>query len=231
MDPDARNGWTLHTHEGVVEVRAPGDAPGGGLRADWSQWRVPGGLQSLRGQPLGRAVGSMARTVIDATAGLGVDAFAMAACGAHVLAVERDAWIVALLRQAHAWAAADPSLAATAGRIRVHHGDAAEVLAEHEPVDVVLVDPMFPAKRKPSAKPPKAMQALAALVGDRQDGAELLPLALHAARQRVVVKRPVHAPPLGGLTPDWAIHGKVLRFDVYRGQADASREAAPGPRA
>ncbi|MGA1266601.1 MAG: class I SAM-dependent methyltransferase [Phycisphaerales bacterium] len=221
MDPDARNGWRLLTHDGVVELRAPGDAPGRGLRADWSQWRVPGGFQSLRGQPLGRAVGSAARSVIDATAGLGVDAFAMAACGAQVLAVERDAWIVALLRQAHAWAVADPNLAEVAARIRIHPGDAAEVLAAHEPVDVVLLDPMFPAKRKPSAKPPKAMQALAALVGDGRDGCELLPLALRAARQRVVVKRPVHAPPLGGLTPDWSMHGKVLRFDVYRGQATA----------
>lgn len=219
MDPDARNGWTLATHEGVVELRAPGDAPGRGLRADWRELRLPGGPSALRGQPLGRAVGSQAHTAIDATAGLGFDTFALAAMGLQVLAVERHESVLALLRQAHAWALQDPKLAQIAARIAVHAGDAADVLATSEPVDVVLLDPMFPAKRKPDAKPPKAMQALSAVVGSDEDADALLSSALKVARQRVVVKRPVHAAPLGGLKPDWAIHGKVLRLDVLRGQA------------
>jgi 16S rRNA (guanine1516-N2)-methyltransferase len=219
MDPDARNGWTLATHEGVVELRAPGDAPGRGLRADWRELRLPEGPSALRGQPLGRAVGSAARTAIDATAGLGFDAFAMAAMGLQVQAVERNDSVLALLRQAHAWALREPGLAEIAARVTVHAGDAAAVLAGGEPVDVVLLDPMFPARRKPDAKPPKAMQALAVIAGADEDSESLLPLALRVARQRVVVKRPVHALPLAGLKPDWAIHGKVLRLDVHRGQA------------
>jgi 16S rRNA (guanine1516-N2)-methyltransferase len=219
MDPDARNEWTLATHEGVIELRAPGDAPGRGLRADWRELRLPGGASALRGQPLGRAIGSAARTAIDATAGLGFDAFAMAAMGLRVEAVERNEQVLALLKQAHAWATQEPRLAEIAARITVHAGDASAVLAAAEPVDVVLLDPMFPTKRKPDAKPPKAMQALAAVVGADQESEALLPLALRVARQRVVVKRPVHAAPLAGLKPDWSIHGKVLRLDVLRGQA------------
>jgi 16S rRNA (guanine1516-N2)-methyltransferase len=202
-----------------VELLAPGDAPGRGLRADWRELRLPGGPSALRGQPLGRAVGSAARTAIDATAGLGFDAFALAAMGLRVIAVERNPSVLALLKQAHSWALQEPKLAEIAARISVHAGDASQVLAASEPVDVVLLDPMFPAKRKPDAKPPKAMQALAAVVGSDQDADSLLSLALKVARQRVVVKRPVHALPLGGLKPDWAIHGKVLRLDVHRGQA------------
>jgi 16S rRNA (guanine1516-N2)-methyltransferase len=219
VNPDARNGWRLGTHEDEPELLAPEDAPGRGLRVDWRELRVPGGLQALRGQPLGRAVGSDARTAIDATAGLGFDAFALAAIGLQVEAVEREAWVRALLERAHARAAADAALAPIAARITLVAADAREHLAAHEPVDVVLLDPMFPAKRKPDAKPPKAMQALAAVVGHDQDADALLEPALRVARQRVVVKRPRHAPPLANLKPAWAIEGKLLRFDVYRGLA------------
>jgi 16S rRNA (guanine1516-N2)-methyltransferase len=75
---------------------------------------------------------------------------------------------------------------------------------------------MFPAKRKPDAKPPKAMQALSAVVGADDDADALLVQAFAIARERVVVKRPRQAPPLGNLRPAWAIEGKLLRFDVYR---------------
>lgn len=204
-------------HHGEPELLAPEDAPGRGLRADWRDLRTPGGLSSLRGQPLGRAIGSQARTAIDATAGLGFDSFALAAMGLQVHAIERDAWVRQLLERALARAAADPSLASIAGRIVIVAADAREHLASHAPVDVVLLDPMFPAKRKPDAKPPKAMQALAAVVGPDSDADALLVPALHIALQRVVVKRPRQAPPLGDLKPSWTIEGKLLRFDVYRG--------------
>ena len=217
MNPDARNGWRFGTHGSEPELLAPDDAPGRGLRADWRELRVPGGLQALRGQPLGRAVGSAARTAIDATAGLGFDAFALAAVGLHVEAVEREPWVRALLEHAHARAAADAALAAIAARITLVAADAREHLAAHAPVDVVLLDPMFPAKRKPDAKPPKAMQALAAVVGSDDDADALLVPALAVATQRVVVKRPRQAPPLANLQPAWKIEGKLLRLDVYRG--------------
>ena len=219
MDPDARNGWRLTAHDGEPELLAPGDVPGRGLRADWSELRTPGGLSSLRGQPLGRAIGSAARTAIDATAGLGFDAFALAAMGLQVEALERDAWVRELLAAAHARAAADVALAPIAARITIIAADALAHLAAHAPIDVVLLDPMFPAKRKPDAKPPKAMQALAAVVGPDEDADALLVPALHIATQRVVVKRPRQAPPLGNLQPAWKIEGKLLRFDVYRGMA------------
>ncbi|NBP51568.1 MAG: 16S rRNA methyltransferase, partial [Actinobacteria bacterium] len=146
-------------------------------------------------------------------------AFALAAIGLQVQAVEREPWVLALLERAHARASADATLASVAARMRIVAADAIEHLATHAPVDVVLLDPMFPAKRKPDAKPPKAMQALAAVVGPDEDADALLLPALRVAVQRVVVKRPRHAPPLGNLRPAWAIEGKVLRFDVYRGGA------------
>ena len=35
------------------------------------------------------------------------------------------------------------------------------------------------------------------------------------ARQRVVVKRPLKAPWLGGIEPSLSLHSTQLRFDVY----------------
>ena len=139
--------------------------------------------------------------------------------GLQVEAIERQSWVRELLARAHARALADPALAAVAGRITIVAADAIAHLAMHAPVDVVLLDPMFPAKRKPDAKPPKAMQALAAVVGADDDADALLLPALRVASQRVVVKRPRQAPPLGNLKPAWTIEGKLLRFDVYRGGA------------
>ena len=221
MHPDIRNGWILALHHGVLELRAPGDASGQGLSVVGGHWNVPDGPASLRGQPLGRAIGSRARTAIDATAGLGMDAFVMAAMGLSVRAIERNDWVAALLTQAHAHALADPTTHAIAQRLSVEVGDARERLAVAAPVDVVLLDPMFPPKRKPSAKPPKAMQALAAVVGDDNDADELLALAVRVAMDRVVVKRPRHAPHLADVKPDWSVEGKLLRFDMYRGGAPA----------
>ncbi|MEN8231621.1 MAG: class I SAM-dependent methyltransferase, partial [Thermodesulfobacteriota bacterium] len=51
--------------------------------------------------------------------------------------------------------------------------------------------------------------------GDDQDAGELLDIALHCARNRVVVKRPRLAPTLGNDVPSHSITGKTSRFDVY----------------
>jgi len=64
--------------------------------------------------------------------------------------------------------------------------------------------------------------SLSALTVNAMTAADaLLVPALGVATQRVIVKRPRQAPPLAGLKPAWTIEGKLLRFDVYRGQAKA----------
>lgn len=60
---------------------------------------------------------------IDATAGLGDDAFLLAACGFEVLMFERDETIAALLGDAFARAKADGKTASIANRMRLAAGD------------------------------------------------------------------------------------------------------------
>ena len=93
--------------------------------------------------------------------------------------------------------------------------DSAELLAAGVKSDVIYLDPMFPGRRK-KALPNKRMQYLNMLLGESEPfDASLLELARQRARNRVVLKRRLKDPEL--LAPDWALKGRSVRYDVYRG--------------
>ncbi len=171
-------------------------------------------------EPLARAIGVKGRTlptILDATAGLGRDAFILATLGCRVTLVERSLLVAALLRDGLARALADGTTRAIAERMQLHGGDAATIMdrvAEHERPDVIYLDPMYPHRSK-SALVKKEMRVVRALVGEDVDAPQLLEAALRVARKRVVVKRPRPAPALPGIAPSHALLGSTTRFDVY----------------
>ena len=152
--------------------------------------------------------------VVDATAGLGRDAVMLASLGCAVTAVERSPIIAALLRDGLERAAHHDSAFRAP---RLVEADARRYLAsldgDHRP-DVVYLDPMFPHRGK-SAAVKKEMIVCRLAAGDDGDAGELLAAALAAARNRVVVKRPLRAAALEGPAPSHAIRGSSVRFDVY----------------
>ncbi len=162
--------------------------------------------------------------VLDATGGLGRDAWMMAAEGMQVWLVERHPVLHAMLADGLARAAGDPAYQEIASRIRLIHGEAQTLLEDAaQNWDVVYLDPMFPPREK-SAAVKKDMQFLHALLGAGDpDSDALLAPARCRARHSVVVKRPRHAPFLGGLAPHHQIAGKRGRFDVYTGLAGRER--------
>ncbi len=172
---------------------------------------------------LGRAVGQGKKAVLrvlDATAGLGRDAFVLADLGCEVLLCEREAVVVELLRSGLRLAAAngDAWLAAVVERMRLHHGDAREVeSACLREVDTIYLDPMFPPRRKSAAvkKEMTLLQTLLQPAADPQDADALLLWALRQGTARVVVKRPAKAPSLAAQQPSHSIRGKSVRYDVY----------------
>ena len=171
-----------------------------------------------RGQALPRAAGlTKGRTpkIVDATAGLGRDAFLLASLGAEVTMIERVPEVAALLEAGLARArAAGPDYAGIAARMTLRVGDAREFLQKSTP-EVVLVDPMHP-PRGNSALVKQEMRLLREAVGDDPDAGELIAAALAAAGQRVVLKWPIHAPLLPGLPPpSHSITGKSTRYDVF----------------
>ena len=172
------------------------------------------------GQLVARAVGlhkTRARLhVLDATAGLGQDAFVLAGLGCQVTMLERNPVIHALLEDGLSRAALSVDCAPVVDRMRLLPGSSVEWLAQAGPesLDVVYLDPMFPHRGK-AALVKKEMQVFRQVVGDDDDSPQLLQAALTAARYRVVVKRPRKAPVVDGPEPATRIEGKSSRYDIY----------------
>lgn len=175
-----------------------------------------------RGQLVAKACGlnkGLNPHVVDATAGLGRDAFVLASLGASVLLIERVPAIAALLADGLSRAANIADTAPIASRMTLRHGDAAEALAAlvadavFDP-EVVHLDPMFPHREK-SALVKKEMRLFRELAGDDDDAPRLLEAALDVATHRVVVKRPRKAPPIAGPAPQHSLEGKTSRYDMY----------------
>lgn len=175
-----------------------------------------------KGQMIAKAVGAHTNSqlkVLDATAGLGGDAFVLASLGCEVTMLERHPvvrWLLADgLAQAKSFAdEGDAELAVILQRMHLVETDSSEYLSESCEPDVVYVDPMFPVRAK-RALVKKEMRVFHALVGADPDSAKLLPLALEKARYRVVVKRPRIAPYLDESKPSYELTGKSNRYDIY----------------
>lgn len=172
-----------------------------------------------RGQPVARAVGLNAGrqppSILDATAGLGQDAFVLACLGCDIQLIERSPIVWALLEDGLRRASEDPELAPVVGRMQLRRGQAIDHFSEPGfKIDVVYLDPMFPHREK-SAQVKKEMHLFRQLLGNDDDADALLEPALACARYRVVVKRPRLAPPLAGREPDHRLEGKSNRYDLY----------------
>ena len=160
--------------------------------------------------------------VLDATAGLGRDAFVLASLGCVVDMIERSPVVAALLQDGLDRASSDEELGAwVPNQMRLFHGVALNLLHSWQDTnppaarpDVVYLDPMFP-HRKKNAAVKKEMRLFQQLLGPDEDADLLLAPALALAKSRVVVKRPTGAPYLASKKPQIEMLGKANRFDVY----------------
>lgn len=172
-----------------------------------------------RGEAVAKAVGIKGTelpTVIDATAGLGRDAFVLAAIGCQVRLVERHPVVRLLLEDGLRRAYADSEIGEMMQQ-NMRLLDVAHINAlnpEKDFADVVYLDPMYPHKQK-SALVKKEMRVFQHLVGADLDADTLLEPALQLAKKRVVVKRPDYAEFLGKIAPHFSRETKNHRFDIY----------------
>lgn len=155
-------------------------------------------------------------TALDATAGLGEDSLLLAAAGFDVTLYERNPVVAALLRDSLRRAALVPGLADAVARMTLVEGDSVAALctlaATGPAPDVVLLDPMFPARGK-SAQVRKKAQLLQLLEAPCDDEEALLGAAVAAGPLKVVVKRPPKGPVLAGMRPSYSLRGKAVRYD------------------
>ena len=153
--------------------------------------------------------------VIDANGGWARDAFFLAQQGFTVTVIERVEVIFKLLNDARERALAHQELQEIMARMTFVYADAREFLQQEIHPKVIYLDPMFPTRIK-SAKVKKDLQILQSLAdASMDDPNELFLLARQKATERVVVKRPIVAPFLAEVRPDFQYLGKTVRFDVY----------------
>jgi 16S rRNA (guanine1516-N2)-methyltransferase len=175
-----------------------------------------------RGQDIAKAIGlkhGFTPHVLDATAGLGRDAFLLASLGCQVTLMERMPIVAALLSDGLERASLNGDIGELVKQqMNLVHASSIEDMPMTKQVDVVYLDPMYPHREK-SALVKKEMRVFQALVGEDLDADNLLKPAIALAKYRVVVKRPNYAPPLNNKKPSMSIKMKKNRFDVYVNQA------------
>jgi len=179
-----------------------------------------------KGQAIAKAAGLNKGTtpsILDATAGLGRDAFVLASLGCNVLMVERNPVVAALLDNGLERAKIDPEIGSwVSQRMTLSHASSHDALQQlsnnrnfRQP-DVVYLDPMYPhPEGKKSALVKKEMRVFQTLVGADLDADALFEPAMQLAKKRVIVKRPDYAEWLNQQKPSMAITTKKNRFDVY----------------
>lgn len=205
-----------------LSLQVTGKGAPGPIRAEFAKGKAGYRLEhgGGTGQLIAKAVGlkktHKALHIVDATAGLGQDAFVLAGLGCRMTLFERSEVIHALLADGLERGRLNEHAAPVIERMTLRHGSSIDWLraAGRGAADVIYLDPMFPHRDK-SALVKKEMQVFRPVVGDDPDAPELLAAALVAATYRVVVKRPRKAPPIEGPEPTTRVEGKSSRYDIY----------------
>ena len=171
-----------------------------------------------RGQNLAKAVGMKSnknRTITDATAGLGYDAFILASLGANVTLIERSKIMHNLLQEGISEAKSfGGEISGIISRMNLIFGDSKFILPDLLP-EVILIDTMYK-DRKKTALVKNDMRLVRNVVGPDSDYIQLIQVALNQASNRVVIKQPRYADPIDNIKPySHQILGKTIRYDVY----------------
>ncbi len=162
----------------------------------------------IKGQP-------MPQTLIDATAGFGEDSLILAAAGFQVQLYEFDEVIAVLLKDGMERAMEIPELKEAVGRMKLVCGDSTEGMRKLDfKPDIVLLDPMFPARQK-SALIKKKFQLIQRLESPCSTEEQLLDAAVAADPKRIVIKRPLKGPYLADRKPSYSLEGKAIRYDCF----------------
>lgn len=128
---------------------------------------------------------------IDATAGMGEDAFLLAAYGYDMTLYEQNPVVAVLLKDALRRAKKHPQLKEIAGRMKLVEGNSVEELKTRvDAVDLIYLDPMFPGRQK-SGLINKKLQLIQKLEPPCSDEVELFEAAIQAKPSKIIVKRPL----------------------------------------
>ncbi len=183
---------------------------------------------SIKNEPLSKALGKGDKglTLLDLSAGLGIDSFFLFQLGYSVTALERNPVIYMALACAEA-----QLVKSDQKNIKFIFGDALDYLKNlksssglqfdsgnrsqisQPQFDVGYFDPMFPSK-KSRALPRQEMVFFKKMVGEDLDADQIVEYVLrNIIFKRFVVKRPLSAKSY--FKPAGCIKGKIIRYDIY----------------
>lgn len=152
---DAEADFALQSTDDGLQLQQLGDDAPGAVRVDF----VEGAVAHRRlfgggtGQMIAKAVGiqpGVRPSVLDATAGLGKDAFVLASLGCELSLIERQPIIAALLEDGLARGRDDRDVGSIVARMHLLTGNSIEIIRgwTAEPPQVIYLDPMFPHREK-----------------------------------------------------------------------------------
>lgn len=177
-----------------------------------------------RKSPIARAVSVPGKTfeethVVDATGGLGVDAFTLAFLGFKVTVIERDPIIYTLLQDGYQRGVQCQDTKKVLERMTLIHSDSFDyfnsVLSRppsENDVDVVFLDPMYPLKDK-VALPKKAMMIARRFLPKTSSLEEFIEISRKVSKYKVVLKRPYYEKSQNPETTTYS--GRSTNFEVY----------------
>ena len=101
-----------------------------------------------------------------------------------------------------------------AARMKLAEGNSVELMpALLDPVDVIYLDPMFPARQK-SSLINKKLQLIQKLEPPCSQETDLFDAAISADPDKIY-KRPLKSDFLAGRKPSYTLSGKAIRYDCY----------------
>ena len=171
-----------------------------------------------RGQNLAKAIGMKSnknRNIVDATAGLGYDAFILASLGVKVTLIERSEKMYEILQNGiNEGVSFGGEIEKIINRMDLLFGDSKDILPKLSP-EVIMIDTMYK-DRKKTALVKNNMRLVRDIVGPDSDYIELLEVALSCAKNRVVLKQPRYADPIKEIGKcSHQILGKTIRYDIF----------------
>ncbi|MCP4270503.1 MAG: class I SAM-dependent methyltransferase [Gammaproteobacteria bacterium] len=214
--------FSLFFENGFLKLKKSNDKSAGAIWVDFTQGKSAY-RQKHQGKgklPISKACGikhGNRPSIIDATAGLGQDAFVLAGLGCDVICIEQHPVVAALLEDGLARGReSDQWTQEIVSRMTLLKGRAEKLLLTNT-AEVIYLDPMFPHQQnKKQAKVKKGMHLFRAFPGTSSDELSLLTVALQCATDRVVVKRPDWALPLAKQQATYQVMSKNHRYDVYK---------------
>ena len=115
----------------------------------------------------------------------------------------------------HSRARKNMELKEIANRMKVVEGNSVECMSKLlDPVDVIYLDPMFPARQK-SSLINKKLQLIQKLEPPCSEETDLFDAAIKVNPDKIIVKRPLKSECLAGREPSYTLKGKAIRYDCY----------------